>query len=1161
MLFQIFKYEISYWLKKPVIYFYFLAFFGFTFLSFIGEGGYFLETIPSSPYQEILNSPSSIATIFQYMGKLLLFLLPAIIGVSIYKDFKYRAHHIMYTFPIRKSVFLLAKFFSAFAIVIFISSSSGLAMIVGEYVLGVGNPKIEPFSALSYFYSYAVFVIPNLFFFGVLVFAIVALTRNIYSGFVTVVLLFFAQLITENALSDPYFIALSDPFGQNSLSYTIRDWDLFQRNSLPLQFWGVILYNRLLFLGATIVLVVGLYKLFSFSQLGLQVNLFRKTSQQKALSKPTVRVTRALSEVSFSFNLTQQLKTTWHLSMLNFKHCITSPMFYVFSILGLFTTIIMLYKISQLGELAMQPLTKIMLSIPAYFFVSIIIIITFIYSGMLVHRDGTAKMDGLINSTAVSNSVLLWSKIIGLIKVQYLLLTLLMLSGIIVQLSLGYYNIDLPQYCMNLYVVTGITLIVWALVSVFLHSLLSNVYLGMFLLLFLWILKASVTHLGIDTQLLQFNTPPDLSYSDMYGYGAELLGYFVIESYWLSICLLLILLSFLLWRRQKPFSAAERIAIARKRFNRKNQFLAMGLILLAFGLGFTIYLAENEIESDRTSSKSLEEFTQKFERFSGFNQPRIQSINMQLDIYPNQRKFNAKGHYELLNTTQSPIDTILIKTGFDEISSVKLERKNVLVDSNKNMRFLVYKLVEPLAPQERLGLDFVVESVDNSLFQINSNVVKNGTFIKSDILPRVGYYVPAAKKHPNDTTALNNHYQSIDSDLLDFECIISTSKNQTAIATGKLHAHWEEENRSYYLYKTESPIKMGMAFNSGDFEIINDQWNETEIQLYSLKSHSENADRMLAGMKAALEYNEHHFGKPLLSNLNIVEFPSTQGSFATAFGNALLVSETRFGVKPEEGKIDLAFYVAAHEMTHHWFGNQLLPKDVLGAAMLTESITEYITLNIYRHAVGEKAALQFLKKQRERYFRGKWRREKENPLYLASVEEDYLTYGKGCMALNTLSYYWGEENLLRAIKSFMQMHPAVSCNYPTSLEFVNHLKAQVPDSLEYLIRDRMEAVRSFDASIDTVEIHKMDGEFVLDIHVTCDKKNEAYEPISPKEDMEIGVYNEQGVLLNLSSIKVKGTNGVFRIAVKDKPAKVELDPKLLMIDDDINNNNYTFSNL
>ncbi|MBK8652617.1 MAG: hypothetical protein IPN20_01495 [Haliscomenobacter sp.] len=70
----------------------------------------------------------------------------------------------------------------------------------------------------------------------------------------------------------------------------------------------------------------------------------------------------------------------------------------------------------------------------------------------------------------------------------------------------------------------------------------------------------------------------------------------------------------------------------------------------------------------------------------------------------------------------------------------------------------------------------------------------------------------------------------------------------------------------------------------------------------------------------------------------------------------------------------------AHELTHQWWGNQVVPADALGAKMLTESIAEYISLRIYERYFGQEKALHFLSLQRKRYLEGRTTETgKENP--------------------------------------------------------------------------------------------------------------------------------------------------------------------------------------
>ena len=98
MFFALFRYELRQWLKQPAVYLYFFTFFSLAFIAFAGTAGFFDTPAPEdTAAPRILNAPFFIHFFLQYFNKFFLFLLPAIVGAAMFNDFKYRAHHILYS--------------------------------------------------------------------------------------------------------------------------------------------------------------------------------------------------------------------------------------------------------------------------------------------------------------------------------------------------------------------------------------------------------------------------------------------------------------------------------------------------------------------------------------------------------------------------------------------------------------------------------------------------------------------------------------------------------------------------------------------------------------------------------------------------------------------------------------------------------------------------------------------------------------------------------------------------------------------------------------------------------------------------------------------------------------------------------------------------------
>ena len=226
----IYKYELKYWAKQVSVYLYAFIFLALAILLMAVSTDVFEH---SSEKGSIGNAPFRIYDSMRFFSKFILFLLPIIFGTAIYRDFKTKMHSVLYSFPFNKRDYLLAKFLSAFTVMAFIISTIGIGFIISAHFSGAPLEKVAAFSLLPYLKGYLLYLLPNVLLFGSLVFAVVTLSRNVYSGFITVILILFLQQILMRFLpgiNNLFVVAVLEPFGEVALTLATRFWTAEEKN-------------------------------------------------------------------------------------------------------------------------------------------------------------------------------------------------------------------------------------------------------------------------------------------------------------------------------------------------------------------------------------------------------------------------------------------------------------------------------------------------------------------------------------------------------------------------------------------------------------------------------------------------------------------------------------------------------------------------------------------------------------------------------------------------------------------------------------------------------------------------------------------------------------------------------------------------------------------
>ncbi|MEO9482929.1 MAG: M1 family aminopeptidase [Ekhidna sp.] len=1157
MTYQIFIREFNSWLRKPIFYCYLFVFCTIGFLAFAGSAGLF-DPPSKDTTLHFLNSPFEINFIFQYFNKFLLFLVPAICGSAIYRDFRSNAHSILYSYPVSKYQYLAGKFLGSFLALNLIALGLAVSIGIAEQIPGLHAHKVGPFQLAGYLQVYFLYTLPNLFYISIAVFLLVAYTRNIFVGFGTIIILFFVQIIAENAFSgNGVLIALFDPFGQNTIGYETQLWSLGQRNTDALPVTTTIIFNRLIWCATGIFLGYLLLRRFDLQEhakLPSWNTFIRKEKENGRInydSEPSLIIP--------SYNRKRVLYAAKRMLLFDLKFIIKHWMFVIFVLLGLLAVLFAIGRVTNGDGFTLLPTTRLVLSVPAYFFSGVATMITFIYSGMIIHRNRSTGIDPLIDVTPLPNSTFLLSKVLTVVLMQGILLGILIVSGVVIQLYNGYYRFELDIYFFQLLLLVYPILMLWAFLSVFVHNLFSNLYVGFFILLLGWIGMPGLGQIGLDTRLLNFYTDEIIVGSDFSGYLFDVNAYIITKGYWLNIGVLLVIVTFLLWVRGSDNVFKQRLKNAASLITLP-VLSGIGLVVISASIfGFKIYQGEQEGSDFANKSRGkMAAFQEKFSKYENEPQPKITDIQLEIDLYPQSQSFAAYGKYVLINKSHQQVDKLLIKTGFDEQTIILNDNLLTLIEEDSFMKFKAFRLAKVLAPGDSIELKFKVESIPNSLFERNSGVLKNGTFLRDDILPRIGYTGGKEKQLPGDSISRVFNYQSRDTDYVNFNCTISTSKDQLAVTPGDLVSEWSMDDRNYFRYKTSTPVKFGFGFQSGKWVSTKEIYNGINLEVLSHPDHQQNADNMISGLREAIAYNAKYFSPYQHSEAKIIEFPNSEGSYATTFSNTMPTSEQRFIAKVDTStSIDIAFYVSAHELTHQWWANQLIPANAKGALMLTESITEYISLDIYRKTYGEEKAFDFLKQQRMRYLRGRTSEAGVEPPLSLVEDQQYIAYGKGAMVFNALQHYLGKETLNGVLRDFLRENAFKGSPYPTSKDLVGKLQDAVPDSLKSYISNLFNSVTLQTNVLKKASIFRTSDQ-LYKLELSIDHSTETLKPKGKSKTgydyLEVGLYNQDEQLIATKNVRLREGLNTLSLSSKEMISSVALDPNLLTIEKNLDDN-------
>ncbi|MCC2547544.1 hypothetical protein LJY25_13895 [Hymenobacter sp. BT175] len=1189
MFLEIVRFELWYRFRQPATYIYLGVLAGLGILFMMLTGGAFQGVSAALGSSKVYaNSPFTLAQLMMPVSVLAgVLITTAMMGNAVLRDFDYRIHPLFFTTPISKAGYLGGRFTGAILATAFVLLGIPLGLFLGTLMPGIQLDKLGPFSLMGYLQPFITVLVPNLLLTGAIFFTLATLTRNVLATYVGTILFLILYIVSRNLLRDldnETLANLLDPLGAASRSLTTKYWTTAEKNTRLLPLDANWLMNRALWLGiAGAVLGLCYYRFrFSFAIADASPRVRREAEKPGVLP---VAPSLELPVVRQDFSSGQHLRQFGRLVMLEFKGIIKSVYFIAIVVTGLAFLLSSATQIGKLFGTATFPVTpNVVFLFLGSFTLFILAVITF-YAGELVWRERDSHINQIYDALPLPNWVPFTSKLGALMLVQVVMLLIVLVAGLITQIIYGYFEFELGVYLKWLFGLKLIDYLLLCVLAMLVQVLVNNKYLGHFVMVLYYVFTLFAGQLGLEHNLFSYGSDPGLQYSAMNGFGHFVVPYLWFKLYWGALAVAFAVVANAFWVRGTETHWPTRVRLAARRLTGPARLSLVAALLLFVATGGFIFYNTNILNRYQTSKareKEQVQYEKAYKRYGSRPQPRIVAVAVNVDLFPSRQEAQVKGTYWLRNKTARHIDSVQLNLPAEarirELSVAGAQ--TVLRDSLAG--FYIQRLTKPLAPgdsvQLRFNLAYVAKGFENSTGRIN--VVYNGTFANSSVLPSIGYSKnselsdeDARKKNGlppqprmasvRDTAAARNNALSTDADWVRYEAVVSTEPDQIALSPGYLQREWVENGRRYFSYKMDAPILNFFSYQSARYAVRKDKWQNVDIAIYYQPGHEYNLDRMVRGVKDALTYYSAAFGPYQHRQVRILEFPGYR-SFAQSFPNTIPFSEAIGFIADVDDtdpeSVDYPYYVTAHEVAHQWWGHQVVGADVQGSTLLIETLSQYSALMVMKRTYGEAMMKKFLKYETDRYLTGRGtERRKELPLALVENQQ-YIHYNKGSLVMYTLQDYLGEDKVNSALKAFLAQYKFQQPPYTNSLELVRYLRGAAPDSLQYLVTDMFEKITLYENRTDSASYKKLpNGQYQVNLAINAKKfyadslgnENEA----KMNDWVDVGVLarrKEKGQWRDVYLYRRKQRlhAGLNRIAVTvaEKPEKAGVDPFAQLID-------------
>ncbi|HEX7154103.1 MAG TPA: ABC transporter permease [Thermoanaerobaculia bacterium] len=1195
MLIQIARFEFRYLLRNPLLWLTALFTFAMIFFSMNLEGwemGSEGGLVRNAAYATLRNSVM--------LSLIFMFVTTSFVANAVIRDDETGFGPIIRSTPITKFQYILGRFLGAFAVAAVCMLALPVATYLGSMMPWANPENLGPNRITDHLYAYFLIALPNLLTHSAIFFALATITRSMMATYIGVISLVAGFFSLEGALSRPQLenaVAIAEPFAARAVKDAVRYWTVAERNTMMPDFSGALLYNRLVWLGVSLLCLAAAYAAYRFADQGMskRERKKQKLAQRLPAEAPVPAASLAASLPAARHGNAALRALLWLRMKFEFRQVVLSPAFPVLMLYGMYLTVFVLLTQRYPDYAPEYPTTLTLIPEIADAFRLALMIVAVYYAGEVVWRERDRRVHELIDAAPLPNWAYVVPKTMALALVLVSMLVCNVAASIVLQLSLNFTNIELGKYVLWYVLPQSFDMLLVAAVAILVQSLSPHKFIGwgVMVLLLIWRELNSMAR-WVNHHLLNFSETSSVPLSDLNGAAGFWKGAWTFRLYWGAFAILLLLAAHLLWRRGTEIRLKPRLALARRRLAGAPGLVAVAALLMFAATGAYAYYNTNILNEYRTSDEQealAVDYEKRFAKYAGLPQPSLEELTLDIALDPEERRAITKGRYLLRNLTDQPVADLhlrLVEEGV-ELTSVTIEGARPILDGTPH-KYWIYRLARPMQPGDALQLSFETQRWHRGFRNGGqaTTIVDNGTFLtEDDLMPVLGMNFGAMIQDPEvrrehglpelpgppklEDLSATTRVSFGNSWVRKADITLSTAADQTPLAPGKKMSDVTRDGRRTARFVSTAPIRPRFSVQSARYAEKHRRHAGVDFAVYYHPEHAWNVDRMLDAMVASLDYYQANFGPYQLDHFRVVEFPGYK-SYAQAFAGTIPFSEAVGFIGDFTGKdtFDFITGMTAHEFAHQWWPYQMMGAEMEGYTFFVETLAQYSAQRVIKQFRGEDQVRRYMQHELDRYLQGRAWNPKEPPLARV-LGQSHVAYRKGSMVMHLLTKRIGEDGVNRALRNMLARYRFKGAPYPRTLDMIAAFRAEAKTAEDQaLITDLFERITLYDLKVtEPAAVRRADGKWDVTVPVEAKKwyvdpaGGEGAEHETPlAERIEIGLFTEapgrlafdKSHVLMMERRPIRSGKQVLKFVSDKKPLFAGVDPYNYYIDRDAGDN-------